>query len=132
MAYPQKEESKSLYDYSDRSIPQAGQAAIVYGLISIATTIFTWFRAPSTPWIAVAGVALVIAIVVAPLAFGIFRKSRVTVVLMIVLVVGLQLYTWFVQHSFSGTILSFIVTGFLLRGAKRIFEEHRESNPTTI
>jgi hypothetical protein len=60
------------------------------------------------------------------LAFGIFRKSRVAVILMLVFVVGLQLYTWFIMHSPSGSLLSIIVTGFLLRGARRIFQDHAE------
>src|SRR6185295_10805186 len=98
-----KEGSSSLYDYSDKSIPQAGYAAIVYAVISTLSTGLAWFRAPSTPWIAIV---------------------RVAVVIMLVLVVGLQLYTWFVMRSASGSILSIIVTGFLLRGARRIFQDH--------
>jgi hypothetical protein len=102
MDYPQKEGSSSLYDYSDKSIPQAGYAAIVYAVISTLTTGLSWFRAPTTPWLAVVVVALVIGAFFGSLAFGIFRKSRVAVVLMLVFVVGLQLYTWFVLHSVSG------------------------------
>jgi hypothetical protein len=45
---------------------------------------------------------------------------------MLVFVVGLQLYTWFVMRSPSGSLLSIIVTGFLLRGARRIFQDHAE------
>jgi lipoprotein signal peptidase len=60
------------------------------------------------------------------LAFGIFKKSRVCVVILLVLVVGFQLYTWFVMRSASGSLLSVIVTGFLLRGARRIFQDHAE------
>ncbi len=125
MDYP-KEGSTSLYDYSDKSIPQAGYAAIVYAVISTLSTGLAWFRAPSTPWIAIVIVAVVIGLFFGALAFGIFRKSRVAVVIMLVLVVGLQLYTWFVMRSGSGTILSIIVTGFLLRGARRIFQYHAE------
>jgi hypothetical protein len=123
--YP-KEGSASLYDYSDKSIPQAGYAAIVYAVISTLSTGLAWFRTPSTPWIAIVIVALVIGLFFGALAFGIFRKSRVAVVIMLVFVVGLQLYTWFVMRSGSGTILSIIVTGFLLRGARRIFQYHAE------
>ena len=126
MDYPQKEGSSSLYDYSDKSIPQAGYAAIVYAVISTLTTGLSWFRAPTTPWLALVVVALVIGAFFGGLAFGIFRKSRVAVVLMLVLVVGLQLYTWLVLHSISGTLLSIVVTGFLLRGARRIFQDHAE------
>jgi hypothetical protein len=125
MDYP-KEGSTSLYDYSDKSIPQAGYAAIVYAVVSTLSTGLAWFRAPSTPWIAIVIVALVIGLFFGALAFGIFRKSRVAVVMMLVFVVGLQLYTWFVMRSGSGTILSTIVTGFLLRGARRIFQYHAE------
>ena len=126
MDYPQKQGSSSLYDYSDKSIPQAGYAAIVYAVISTLTTGLSWFRAPTTPWLALVVVALVIGAFFGGLAFGIFRKSRVAVVLMLVLVVGLQLYTWLILHSISGTLLSIVVTGFLLRGARRIFQDHAE------
>jgi hypothetical protein len=125
MEYP-KEGSSSLYDYSDKSIPHAGYAAIVYAVISTLTTGLAWFRAPSTPWLAVVVVALVIGLFLGALAFGIFRKSRVAVIVMLVLVVGLQLYTWFVMRSASGSLLSIVVTGFLLRGARRIFQDHAE------
>ncbi len=125
MDYP-KEGSTSLYDYSDKSIPQAGYAAIVYAVISTLSTGLAWFRAPSTLWIAIVIVAVVIGLFFGALAFGIFRKSRVAVVIMLVFVVALQLYTWFVMRSGSGSILSIIVTGFLLRGARRIFQDHAE------
>jgi hypothetical protein len=130
MDYP-KEGSTSLYDYSDKSIPQAGYAAIVYAVISTLSTGLAWFRAPSTPWIAVVIVALAIGLFFGALAFGIFRKSRVAVVITLVFVVGLQLYTWFVMRSGSGTILSIIITGFLLRGARRIFQHHAEREMDT-
>ena|ERR1700720_4541561 len=126
MDYPQKQDSSSLYDYSDKSIPQAGYAAIVYAVISTLTTGLSWFRAPTTPWLALVIVALVIGAFFGALAFGIFRKSRVAVVVMLVFVVGLQFYTWLVLHSVSGTLLSLVVTGFLLRGARRIFQDHAE------
>lgn len=60
------------------------------------------------------------------LAFGIHKESRVAVVAAICLVVGMQLVLWATSGWFSGTIVSVIVTGFLLRGAKRIFEHHAE------
>jgi hypothetical protein len=68
----------------------------------------------------------VIAIAIGLLAFGIFKKSRIAVVLMIVLVIGSQLSTWILARSFAGIVPSLIVTGFLLRGAKPIFEKHRK------
>lgn len=125
MDYP-KDGSKSLYDYSDKSIPQAGYAAVAYAVISTLTTGLAWFQAPSTPWLAIVIVALIIGMFFGALAFGIFRKSRVAVILMLVLVVGLQLYTWIIMRSPSGSLLSIIVTGFLLRGARRIFQDHSE------
>lgn len=121
-----KEGSTSLYDYSDKSIPQAGYAATVYAVIAIVSSGFAWFRAPNIPGIAIVIAALVIGLFFGALAFGIFRKSRVAVVIMLVCVVGPQLYTWFVLRSASGTVVSIIVTGFLLRGARRIFQHHAE------
>lgn len=125
MNYP-KEGSSSLYDYSDKSIPQAGYAAIAYAVLSTLSIGLEWFRAPSTPWLAIVIVALIIGLFFGALAFGIFKKSRVAVIVMLVFVVGLQLYTWFILHSGAGSVLSIIVTGFLLRGARRIFQAHAE------
>jgi hypothetical protein len=125
MEYP-KEGSASLYDYTDKSIQHAGYAAVVYAIVSMVSTGLAWFQAPSTPWVALAIVAVIIGSFFGGLAFGIFRKSRVCVVIMLVLVAGFQLYTWFVMRSASGSILSVIVTGFLLRGARRIFQYHAE------
>ena len=130
MDYP-KEGSTSLYDYSDKSIPQAGYAAIVYAVIATVSTVLTSLHAQllgssTEPWLAVVIVAIIIGLFFGALAFGIFRKSRVAIVIMIVLVVGLQLITWFILRSTAGSILSIIVTGFLLRGARRIFQYHAE------
>jgi hypothetical protein len=125
MEYP-KEGSTSVYDYTDRSIQQAGYAAIVYAVVSVVSTGLVWFQAPSTPWVALGVVAVIIGLFFGGLAFGIFRKSRVCVVIMLVLVVGFQLYTWFIVRSPSGSLLSIVVTGFLLRGARRIFQDHAE------
>ncbi len=125
MNYP-KEGSSSVYDYSDKSIPQAGYAAIAYAVISTLSTGLGWFQDPTTPWLAVVIVALAIGLFFGALAFGIFKKSRVAIVVMLVFVVGLQLFTWFVLHSGAGSVVSVIVTGFLLRGARRIFQDHAE------
>src|SRR5437764_15483481 len=103
MDHPQKQDASSLYDYSDKSIPQAGYAAIVYAVISTLTTGLSWFRAPTTSWLALVIVALVIGAFFGGLAFGIVKKSRTAVVLLLVLVVGLQLYTWILLHSLSRT-----------------------------
>jgi phosphatidylserine synthase len=125
MEYP-REDSKSLYDYSDKSIPHAGYAAIAYAVISTPTTGLAWFKTPSTPWVAIVIVALLVGLFFGALAFGIFKKSRVAVILMLAFVIGLQLYTWTIMRSPSGSLLSIIVTGFLLRGARRIFQDHAE------
>jgi hypothetical protein len=121
-----KEGSTSLYDYTDKSIQQAGYAAVVYAVVSVVSTGLAWFQAPSTPWVAIAVVTVIIGLFFGGLAFGIFKKSRVCVVFMLVLVVGFQLYTWFIMRSASGSLLSIVVTGFLLRGARRIFQDHAE------
>ena len=125
MEYP-KEGSVSLYDYTDKSIQHAGYAAVVYAIVSMVSTGLAWFQAPSTPWVGLAIVAVIIGLFFGGLAFGIFKKSRVCVVIMLALVVGFQLYTWFVMRSASGSILSILVTGFLLRGARRIFQYQAE------
>jgi len=38
----------------------------------------------------------------------------------------LQLYTWLVAHSPAGTLVSIIVVAFLLRGARRMFQDYAE------
>ncbi len=43
--------------------------------------------------------SIMIAILSGVLAFGIFRRSRVAVVLMLVLVILPQLYTWFIARK---------------------------------
>jgi hypothetical protein len=78
----------------------------------------------------ITAVAVVFSVVIAgisgALAFGIFRRSRFAVVAMLVFVILLQFYTWFVARSPAGTIVSIVVVGFLLRGARRIFQDHAE------
>ncbi len=120
----------SLYDYTDKSIPHAGVAAIVYGVIALASALLAWLQAalyarpaPIMAW--VIG-SIIVAIISGILAFGLFRRSRVAVVLMLILVIVPQLYTWFIAHSVAGTLVSIVVAGFLLRGARRIFQYHAE------
>jgi hypothetical protein len=149
MDYP-KEHSRSLYDYSDKSVRQAGYAAIAYAVISLFGALlaliqyFIYHRPGTggfishdfvseqwlqhTPLITAVVVALsvVIAAVAGILAFCIFRRSRFAVVAMLIFVVVLQLYVWFVARSAEGTLVSIIVVGFLLRGARRIFQDHAE------
>ena len=149
MDYP-KEGSQSLYDYSDKSIPQAGYAAMVYAALNLFSAVLAliqyfvyhrpglggllyhheanqlWFQ--STPFITAVVVTLsvMIAGISGLLGFFIFRRSRFAVVAMVVFVILLQLYIWFAARSIAGTLVSIIVVAFLLRGAKRIFQDHAE------
>ncbi len=140
----------SLYDYSDKSVPHAGYAAIGYGGVALVTGLFAWlqymlYHTPgqggflhhdytSQQWLehtplqtAVTVVfSVVIAAVSGVLAFGILRRSRVAVVAMLIFVIVLQLYTWVVARSVAGTLVTIIVVGFLLRGARRMFQDHAE------
>src|SRR2546430_1831364 len=141
MDYP-KEHSKSLYDYSDKSVQHAGYAAIVYAAINLFSGVLAWiqyflYHRPGTggvlnhdfasqqylqhtPLITALTVAfsVIIAGVSGVLAFFIFRGSRFAAVAMLVLIVLLQLYTWFVAHSLAGSVVSIVVVAFLLRGAR--------------
>ncbi len=149
MDYP-KEDSKSLYDYSDKSVQHAGYAALAYAAINLfggALALIQYFiyHRPGTGGIisheyvsqqylqhtplltAIAlGFTIIIAVISGVLAFFIFRHSRFAVVAMLTVVVLLQLFTWFVAHSAAGTLVSIIVTGFLLRGARRVFQDYAE------
>jgi hypothetical protein len=149
MDYP-KEHSKSLYDYSDKSAQHAGYAAIAYAAINLFTGLLAWiqyflYHRPGTGGLLnrdfasqqylqhtplITAVAVVFSVIIAGisgvLAFFIFRRSRVAVVAMLVLVILLQLYVWFIARSPAGTLVSIIVVGFLLRGARRIFQDHAE------
>ena len=149
MDYP-KEDSKSLYDYSDKSVRHAGYAAIAYAAINLATGVFALiqyyiYHRPGTGGLIsrqfanqqylqhtplVTAIALffsvIIAVVSGVLAFFIFRQSRFAVIAMLIMVVVLQLFTWFVAHSAAGTLVSLVVGGFLLRGSRRIFQDHAE------
>jgi hypothetical protein len=149
MDYP-KEHSKSLYDYSDKSVQHAGYAAIAYAVINLFTGLLAWvqyflYHRPGkasvlpddfaaqqylqhTPLITAIAVvfSIILAAVSGVLAFFIFRHSRFAVVAMLVLVVVLQLYTWLVAHSIGGTLVSIIVVAFLLRGARRMFQDYAE------
>ena len=149
MDYP-KEHSKSLYDYSDKSVQHAGYAAIAYAAINLFSGIlalvqyFIYHRPGKgsilpddfaaqqylqhTALITAVAVAfsVILAAISGVLAFFIFRRNRFAVVAMLVLVVLLQLYTWFVAHSPSGTLVSIIVVAFLLRGARRMFQDYAE------
>jgi hypothetical protein len=149
MDYP-KEHSKSLYDYSDKSVQHAGYAAIAYAAINLFSGVLAWiqyflYHRPGTggllnrdfasqqylqhtPLITAVAVAfsIILAAVSGVLAFLIFRRTRFAVVAMLVLVVFLQLYTWVVAHSPAGTLVSIVVVAFLLRGARRMFQDYAE------
>lgn len=155
MDYP-KEHSKSLYDYSDKSVQHAGYAAIAYAAISLFSGVFAWiqyflYHRPGkasvlpddfaaqqylqhTPLVTAVAIAfsITLAAISGVLAFFIFRRSRFAVVAMLVLVALLQLYTWFVAHSPSGTLVSIIVVAFLLRGARRMFQDYAEQSEHTF
>src|SRR5438874_1062762 len=96
-----KEHTTSVYDYTDKSVPQAGYAAIAYGVVSLVTGLFAWlqyllYHTPNqggflhrefanqqwiqhTPLVTTVTVvfSVIIAAISAVLAFGIFRRSRV-------------------------------------------------------
>src|SRR6202011_2912795 len=139
MDYP-KEHSKSLYDYSDKSVQHAGYAAIAYAVINLFTGLLAWvqyflYHRPGkasvlpddfaaqhylqhTPLITAIAVvfSVILAAVSGVLAFFIFRHSRFAVVAMLVLVVVLQLYTWLRHVSIGIDQVSIIGATFLLRG----------------
>ena len=46
---------------------------------------------------------------------------------MLVFVILLQLYTWLIAHSVTGTLVTIVVVAFLLRGARRMFQDHAEN-----
>ena len=150
MTEPVDPPTTSLYDYTDKSVQHAGYAAIVYGVISLATGLFAvlqyfiyhtpgqaglvnrefanqqWLQ--HTPLITAISVvfSVIMAAISGVFAFGIFRRSRFAVVGMLVFVIVLQLYTWFIARSVAGTLVTVMVVGFLLRGGRRIFQDHAE------
>jgi hypothetical protein len=149
MDYP-REHSKSVYDYSDKSVQHAGYAAIAYAVINLFSGVLAWiqyflYHRPGTGGILnrdfaaqqylehtplitaiVLGFTIIIAVLSGILAFFIFRRSRFAVVAMIALVILLQLYTWLAAHSLAGTLVSIVVVAFLLRGARRMFQDYAE------
>ncbi len=120
MTEPTKRPTTSVYDYSDKSVPQAGYAAIAYGVIALVTGLFALlqyflYHRPGTggfishDFVAqqylqhtpfVTAVALVFSIIIAAisgvLAFGIFRRSRVAIAS---LVPRLRAFHVFKAHS---------------------------------
>ncbi len=117
--------SLSVYDYSDKSIPQAAIAVLAYAGLHALRAVIGGLQQPGMAvWFAID--FAINALLLGALAFGVYRKSRIAVVLAILYIVGAQFYVWFAIRSASGTIVSVIVTGFLLGGANRIFQFHRE------
>ena len=109
----------------DTKIRHAAIAALAYGALRALSAFIGGMQQPAAAlWFfidfAVAGIVLGL------LAYFIARRSRIAVVLAIAYVTGTQLYVWFGIRSPAGTIVSAIVIGFLLRGAGRIFEFHRQ------
>src|SRR3982750_2905591 len=120
--------TSSLYDYTDKSVPQAGYAAIAYGVVSLfsgllAVIQYYLYHTPSKGSVlpdqyaahqylqhtafatAIAVVfSIIIAVISGVLAFFIFRRSRAAVIIMLAFVILLQLYTWFVAFSVAGTL----------------------------
>ena len=106
MTEPTKRPTTSVYDYTDKSVLQAGYAAIAYGVIALVTGLFALlqyflYHRPGTggfmshDFVAqqylqhtpfVTAVALVFSIIIAAisgvLALGIFRRSRVAIAAM--------------------------------------------------
>ena len=150
MTDPAEPTKTSLYDYTDKSVPPASYAAIAYGVISLVTGVFAWlqyllYHRPdqggflhrefaNQQWLQhtplITGVAVVFSVIIAAisgvLAFRIFRHSRGAIIAMLIFVIMLQLYTWFVARSVAGTLVTIIVVGFLLRGARRMFQDYAE------
>lgn len=149
MDYP-KEHSKSVYDYSDKSVQHAGYAAIAYATINLFSGVLAWiqyflYHRPGTGGLLnrdfasqqylqhtplITAIAIVFSVIIAAisgvLAFFIFRRRRFAVVAMLILVTLLQLYTWLIAHSPAGTLVSIVVVAFLLRGARRMFQDYAE------
>ena len=117
--------SLSVYDYSDKSVQHAGIAVLAYAALRSLSAIIGAVQQPAMAvWFVID--LFIVGVVLGLFAFGIYKKSRIAVVLAILYIVGTQLHVWFALGSPTGTIVAVIVTGFLLRGAKRIFEFHRE------
>ena len=128
MATPPDERARSvsLYDYSDPSIRHAWIALVALAALrGIGAVAGMVVQPPLIIWYAID--FLFGCLLLGALAFGVHKESRVAVVLAIILIVANQLYIWFGIGSLAGTLPAVIVTGFLLRGAVRIFEHHRDS-----
>jgi hypothetical protein len=117
--------SLSVYDYSDKSIQHAWIAVLAYLGLRVFGTVMGILQQTADIVTLVVDAAFH-SLILGVLAFGIYRKSRTAVMLAILWIVGWQLYVWIGLRSFSGTVVSVIVTGFLLRGARRIFEHYRD------
>ena len=108
----------------DTRVRHAMIAVLGYAALRALSAIIGGLQQPTMAMWFVIDLAIAL-VVLGALGFGIYRMSRIAVVLAIVYIVGTQLYVWFVIETPAGTIIAVIVTGFLLRGAKRIFADHR-------
>ena len=117
--------SLSVYDYSDKSIQHAWIAVLVYLGLRVFGAVVGSLQQPPMVVVFVIDAAFY-AVVLGAIAFGIHKKSRIAVVIAIAIIAGTQLFVWLGARSFSGSVVSVIAVGFLLRGATRIFQHHRE------
>ena len=133
MDHSERPGSISVYDYRDKSIQHAWIATLGYAAWGTFTTFIAILQGLIRDFIVI-GTIVIEVMVFLFLAFCISRKSRVAVVLMLAYVVGMQLYVWLGVRTFNiwDTIVAVIVAGFLLRGAKRIFEEHNQSETDRV
>ncbi len=107
----------------DTAVRHAIAALLGYAGLRALSAIIGGLQQPAMAMWFVIDLAIAV-VVLGALGFGVYRRSRVAVVLAILYIVGTQLYVWFAIGTPAGTIIAVIVTGFLLRGAKRIFEDH--------
>jgi len=133
MENPEEKRVSFYTQFFDKTVPQAGYATIIYAVLWLINGVLSWFsfydpRKPHTGTVTLVMsiISIIGAAVSGVFAFFIFRRSRVAIVLMIALMAVLQLFTWLVLHSLTGTLPFIIITAFLLRGARRIFQDHAE------
>jgi hypothetical protein len=104
MDYPE-EDSKSLYDYSDKSVKHAGYAAVAYAAISLFSAFLAWIQ---------------YFFYHKPGAGGLLNRDFAS-----------QQYlpthaADYRSRYCNQCFVTIIVVGFLLRGARRIFQDYSE------
>ena len=132
MENPEKKRVSFYTEFFDKEVPQACYAAIIYAVLMLMSGVVSWFalydpEKPHTGTVALVYsiISIIVAAVSGVFAFFIFRRSRVAIVLMIAFITVLQLFTW-LAHSLKGTLPFIIITAFLLRGDRRMFQDHAE------